>query len=262
VESNVGRYMKPNGIFAGNNWNRVQADLGLVARGCNRRGALLNTKIRVAVVDVYPMFREGVVYTLEACSDMVVVGRGASDRDVARIARECEPDVIMLDLEMLGPTLTLADEVLAQHPAGQILALTTGEEEARITSALKRGIRGFLAKGANAQELVQAVRALHRGEHYVSPAVAARLLMRSAAPETRAQRQSDPLSELTRREEEILYILVEGCSNKEIGNKLALSEKTIKHHVTNILQKLQVRNRVEAALLASGRARQRAVLTQ
>jgi two-component system, NarL family, nitrate/nitrite response regulator NarL len=225
-------------------------------------GAYLNTKIRVAVVDVYPLFREGMVHALEACSDMVVVGRGASDRDAIRIARECEPDVFVLDLEMLDPTLPTTTEVLAQHPAGQILALTTGLNEERITSALKRGIRGFIAKGANAQEFVQAVRALHGGEHYVSPAIAARLLMRNATPETRAQRQSNPLSELTPREEEILYILVEGCSNKEIGNKLALSEKTIKHHVTNILQKLQVRNRVEAALLASRRVPQRAALTQ
>ena len=222
----------------------------------------MNTKTRVAVVDVYPMFREGMVYALEACSDMVVVGRGASFHDAARIARECEPDVIVLDLEMLAPTLSLVDEILAQHPAGKILALTTGADEERVTSALKRGIRGFLTKDAKTQEFVQAVRALHGGEHYVSPTIAARLLMRNTTPEIRAQRQTNPLSELTPREEEILYILVEGCSNKEIGNKLALSEKTIKHHVTNILQKLQVRNRVEAALLASRRVPPRAVLTQ
>jgi DNA-binding NarL/FixJ family response regulator len=209
----------------------------------------MEPKIRVAVVDEYPLFRDGVAYTLEGESDMVVVGRGVTARDAIRLAGETEPDVMVLDGSLLGTTPEVLNDLLLRHPAARILALAVMADEEQVTSALKQGVRGFLLKGTSERELVQTVRALSRGEYYVSPSVAAKLLLRGSPGETNAGKFSD----LTRREEQILSILVEGHSNKEIGNKLALSEKTIKHHITSILQKLQVRNRVEAALLASGR---------
>jgi two-component system, NarL family, nitrate/nitrite response regulator NarL len=131
--------------------------------------------------------------------------------------------------------------------------LTTIADDEQVCSALKRGARGCLVKRTTSRELVQTVRTLYQGEHYVSPSVAAKLLMRTGITKPAPEVHSDRFWELTRREEQILSILIEGRSNKEIGNRLDLSEKTIKHYVTNILQKLQVRNRVEAALLASDR---------
>jgi DNA-binding NarL/FixJ family response regulator len=222
----------------------------------------MDAKIRVAVIDEYPLFRDGVAYTLEAQSDIEVVARGDSSRDAVRIAREYEPDVIVLDIGVLGSTLASADDILLQHPGVGILALAMTAGGELVSSALQRGVRGFLMKGASAHELVQAVRALKRGEYYVSPSIAAKLLMRADASTAKAATQVNRISELTQREKEILSILVKGCSNKEIGNKLTLSEKTIKHHVTNILQKLQVRNRVEAALMAAGRTAAGAAVQQ
>ncbi|MPR08435.1 LuxR C-terminal-related transcriptional regulator [Microvirga tunisiensis] len=113
---------------------------------------------------------------------------------------------------------------------------------------MKRGVRGYLLKGASGKELVQTMRVLNQGQSFISPSLAAKLLMKSGPGSASEARGS---GHLPPREQQILSILAQGRSNKEIGNKLDLSEKTIKHHLTNILQKLRVRNRVEAALMAS-----------
>ena len=218
-----------------------------------QRGLMMDTKIRVAVIDEYPLFREGMASALEEHADIEVVARGETIQDAIRIAREYEPHVVALDVTLLDNALAGISDILLQHPAASILAVAMTASEEQVSSTLQRGVRGFLMKKASTHELVQTVRALRRGEYYVSPSVAARLFMRADAGVAKADTSLSRVSELTGREEEILSILVQGCSNKEIGNKLALSEKTIKHHVTNILQKLQVRNRVEAALLAAGR---------
>lgn len=212
----------------------------------------METKIRVAVVDEYPLFREGVICGLEKHSDIDVVAQGTTAQDAIRIAREYEPHVIVIDLSILGSTLSAGDTLL-QFPVTSLLALATTAGEEQVPSALRRGVRGFLTRATSAHELAQTVRALKRGEYYVTPSVAAKLLMQGDGSTAKVAPEPSPMFDLTVREEEILSILIKGCSNKEIGSRLALSEKTIKHHVTNILQKLQVRNRVEAALLAAGR---------
>jgi two-component system nitrate/nitrite response regulator NarL len=212
----------------------------------------METKIRVAVIDEYPLFREGVICGLEKHSDIDVVAQGTTAQDAFRIAREYEPHVIVIDLSILGSALSTGD-TLVQFPVTSLLALATTAGEEQVPSALRRGVRGFLTRATSLHELVQTVRALKRGEYYVAPSVAAKLLMQGDGSTAKVGPEPSPMFDLTVREEEILSILIKGCSNKEIGSRLALSEKTIKHHVTNILQKLQVRNRVEAALLAAGR---------
>jgi two-component system nitrate/nitrite response regulator NarL len=214
----------------------------------------MTKKIRVGLVDQHPLFRDGVIFTLEAQPDMEVTGQGASVRDAVRIAQESKPDVIVLDTSLPGYDPDVLEAITQQHPSVKILILTVVADEEQVCAALQRGAQGYLLKGASGPELVQAVQMLHQGESYVSPSLAAKLLMRSGLNPVSEAKSADRFSHLTPREDQILSILVRGRSNKEIGNKLDLSEKTIKHHVTNILQKLQVRNRVEAALLASDRA--------
>ncbi|WP_114188739.1 LuxR C-terminal-related transcriptional regulator [Microvirga aerophila] len=216
-------------------------------------------KIRVGVVDQHPLFRDGIVFSLAAQPDLEVSGQGASLRDALLIARESAPDVIVLDLSLLDGGL---EAITQQHPATKILLFTMVADEERVGTALQRGARGCLLKGASGRDLVHAVQMLHQGESYVSPSLAAKLLMRPHPGSVRAAKPADRFSDLTPREDEILSILVKGRSNKEIGNTLDLSEKTIKHHVTNILQKLQVRNRVEAALVASERLPQRLMISR
>jgi two-component system nitrate/nitrite response regulator NarL len=221
----------------------------------------MTQKIRVAVVDQHPLFRDGIIVNLEAQPDVEVVGHGTSIRDVLRLVGESEPDVIVLDMSLLDSGLEALEAITQQHPTTKILLFTLGADEEQVCAALKCGARGYLLKGTSGPELVQAVRMLDQGESYVSPSLAAKLLMRSGPSRASEAQPAHRLSELTRREEEILSILGKGRSNKEIGNKLDLSEKTVKHHVTSILQKLQVRNRVEAALVASERVPQRLTLS-
>jgi two-component system nitrate/nitrite response regulator NarL len=221
----------------------------------------MNKKIRVGVVDKHPLFRDGVVLTLEAQPDIEVVGQGASATDAIRIAHESEPDVIVLDSSMPDCGIDAVESITQQHLMIRILLLTDMADEEQVCAALKRGARGYLLKDARGPELVQTVRVLNQGESYVSPGLAAKLLMRSGLGSASVAKPIDRLSHLTPREEQILSILANGRSNKEIGNRLDLSEKTIKHHMTNILQKLKVRNRVEAALVASNSAPQRLTLS-
>jgi two-component system nitrate/nitrite response regulator NarL len=188
---------------------------------------------------------------LNSQPDIKVVAQGASVWDAIEIAKIDAPDVIVLDAGVLDCSMGAVESILQHHPAIRIVVLADMANEEHVYSALKRGVRGYLLKGACSTELVQTVRVLRQGQTFISPGLAARLLMESGPSSVSETKGSGPLPPLTPREEQILSILVQGRSNKEIGNKLELSEKTIKHHLTNILQKLRVRNRVEAALLAS-----------
>jgi DNA-binding NarL/FixJ family response regulator len=123
------------------------------------------------------------------------------------------------------------------------------EDHDSVTAALKLGARGYVLKGVGGSQLVDIVRAVNEGGSYVSPALAAKLLSNFGRSGHKAGADREPLESLTAREEQILHLLGKGLSNKEIGNQLDLREKTVKHYVTNILQKLQLRNRVEAAVM-------------
>ncbi|MCG7394814.1 response regulator transcription factor [Microvirga sp. ACRRW] len=206
--------------------------------------------IRVGVVDKHPLFRDGMVLALNSQPDLEVVGQGASTWDAVRITQDKELDVLVIDADIIEQPEDA--EMLRQKSATIgiiILADTTNEE--RVRTALMWGVRGFLLKGTNRTELVQAVRVLSQGQSFLSPSLAAKLLRHTGGAGIGEAVTRDRLPRLTPREQQILSILVQGRSNKEIGNTLHLSEKTIKHHLTNILQKMRARNRVEAALIAS-----------
>lgn len=146
---------------------------------------------------------------------------------------------------MHGGGIRAAADIATAAPATRIVMLTASEDEDDLIAAMKAGAKGYVLKGVWARELTGVIRSVHAGDVYVAPALAWDLL-----PEMSEPRQKDPLSELTPREREVLELLATGLSNQEIGMRLSLAEKTIKHYMTNILAKLQVRSRVEAALLA------------
>lgn len=207
--------------------------------------------VRIVIVDDHPLFREGVAATLSANPDLEVVGEGGSADDALRLARELLPDLLLLDLNLPGSGLQAARAVTAACPVTKIVMLTFSEEEADVLSSLKAGARGYILKGVSGRELRRIVRGVQAGEVYITPTLAAGVLIEMAGP---GRTQHHPLSELTPRELQILEGVASGHSNKEIGRDLELTEKTVKHYMTNILQKLQVRNRVEAALLAQREA--------
>jgi DNA-binding NarL/FixJ family response regulator len=204
----------------------------------------MSEPIRILVADDHPMFRAGVVGTLGSYPDLLVVAE-AEDADTATaLVRHHLPDVALLDITMPGGGLRAARDIGAACPATRVVMLTASEDEDDLLAAMKAGASGYVLKGAGAGELVGVIRKVAAGEVYVAPALAWGLLREMSRP------RSSPLDELSAREREVLQLVAEGLSNQEVADRLGLAEKTIKHHMTNILGKLQVRSRVEAALLA------------
>jgi len=212
----------------------------------------MSEKIRIVLVDDHPLFREGVAATLDDEPDFEIVGQGVNADDAVRLVKDLLSDIVLLDISMPGGGLKAARQISTTCPVVKMVMLTVSEHDDDVVAALQAGARGYILKGVGGEDLVKIVRAVNRGESYVSPDLAARLLveMRNGAG---SDAPGDPFFGLTAREEQILKLVSHGLSNKEIGRELGLQEKTVKHYMTNILQKLQVRNRVEAALLARDR---------
>lgn len=205
--------------------------------------------IKVAVVDDHPLYRDGVIFALEREPDIEVVAQGTCADDALRIARETAPDMILIDLGMPGGGMNAVENLSLYCPNVKTLVLTVEDDQEQVSTALSRGAGGYLLKGASSKDLVEIIRKVVRGERYVPPAFAARMLTNHAR-RLGSDEPSKPWPQFTMREEQILSKLVENMSNKQISEALALSEKTVKHYVTALFQKLNVRSRTEAAWLA------------
>jgi DNA-binding NarL/FixJ family response regulator len=216
----------------------------------------MERKIRVAVVDDHPIVRRGVVETLTENEDFEVVAEGANAEDAVRIAREQHPDLVLLDVTMPGDGVEAARQIAQLQSSARIAMLTIREDQATVRTALKSGAHGYIVKGIEGPELLAAVRKIASGEPYVSPVLAARLLTEDSAASPARSSHAGALASLTERERQIFALLGHGLSNQEIAGHLGLSENTVKHYMTPLLQKLGARNRVEAALMARGHLRQ------
>jgi DNA-binding NarL/FixJ family response regulator len=215
----------------------------------------MRTPIRVVIADDHPLFREGVVRSLQEAGDFDIVGQAGNSDEAIRMVRELGPELVLLDISMPGGGLLAARSIGESAPGVKIVMLTVSEADDDVLAALEAGAKGYVLKGVGSATLAEILSAIIDGESYVPPALAARLLMElRTPPEPTAE---EPLSTLTEREEEILRFVSLGLSNKEIARKLDLQEKTVKHHMTRILSKLHVRNRTEAALLHRGVAADR-----
>jgi RNA polymerase sigma factor (sigma-70 family) len=210
----------------------------------------MSDKIRVVIADDHTLFREGLAGIIGGTEGFEVVGQAGTMAEAVQLARDLLPDIILLDIDMPGGGLDAARLVAEECPVTRIVMLTSSEEDDHLIRALTTGARAYILKGVAARELIRILGAVWAGESYVPPMLAASLLLEMREAHSQLKQTASPLDELTPREREILESLAAGLSNKEIGEKLFLSEKTVKHYMTNILQKLQVRNRVEAALLA------------
>ncbi|RVI95546.1 DNA-binding response regulator [Sinorhizobium medicae] len=203
--------------------------------------------IRVAVIDDHPLFREGVSRSLSEIDGFEIVAEGGSRDEAIAIARSHNPDVMLLDISMPGGGLNAIPAILTVAPSQKIVMLTVSEANDDVSAALKEGAKGYILKGIGARALADVIRTVASGESYVAPTLSAKLLTGQLV--NPAPAKSNLVAELTRREQEVLHLVASGMSNKQIARKLDLHEKTVKHHMTQIMAKLNVANRTEAAMV-------------
>ncbi len=205
--------------------------------------------LRVLIADDHPLVRKGLRSVLAGVPQLEVVGEAASGREAAERAAELQPDVVLMDLQMPGGSgIEATREIVRTSPNIRVLIVTLFEDEESVFTALRAGARGYVLKDTDEEELVQAIRAVGRGEAIFSPSVASRVLSYFAAQRPAAPPQAFP--NLTDREREVLQLIAQGASNIAIAKKLALSPKTVGNYVSNIFAKLQVADRAEAIIRA------------
>lgn len=202
--------------------------------------------IRIAVFEQMPLFRAGIVQVLNAEAGMRVVAEGSSIPEAGLMRAS---DVAIVDADLMEGNLGPAGPVAALCSSAKVILLAFSAEGRRVRDAFAAGVRGGVLKGAGRLELLEAVRDVYRGEGYLSPTLAASMMRTLAGPADSGENAQYP-AQLTYREHQIFRLLSAGLKNKEIGRRLNLSEKSIKRYVTCIFEKLNVRNRVEAAMLS------------
>ena len=206
--------------------------------------------IRLVLADDHPIYRDGLVRSLEDGGGIQIVGVARDGEEAALVVARERPDVVLLDVSMpKGGGIMALTRIMQMDTPPRVAMLTASEADDDLMQAVKLGALGYILKGVGAEQLVDLVRELAEGRSYVSPGLAGRLLVAMRRPHGPAA-APNPLADLSKREEDILKFVARGKSNREVGEALDLQEKTVKHYMTSILQKLQVRNRVEAAMLA------------
>lgn len=217
----------------------------------------MSKKIRVLLVDDQSLFREGLSTLLSIWDDIEVVGEANNGQEALEQTAVLKPDVILMDLRMpvldgVAATRKLQNE----FPHARVIVLTTFDDDEHIFEGLRAGAVGYLLKDVQSNKLVEAIRAAAQGESFLQPSVAAKVIaeftrVNTAVGESAPSNDEQPLVEpLSERELEVLAILSQGASNKEIATQLYIAEGTVKNHITNILGKLGVRDRTQAALKA------------
>jgi DNA-binding NarL/FixJ family response regulator len=207
------------------------------------------SELRVLIADDHPLFRKGMRTLLESMPDIVVVGEATNGTEAVEQATELRPDLVLMDLQMPeGGGLEATRRITAVDPQIFILVVTLFEDDDSVFAALRSGARGYILKDADEEEMMRAIRAIGKGEAIFSPTIAARLMDYFASTHTVASQEIFP--ELTEREREILQLIARGESNASIAEQLSISLKTVRNHVSNIYNKLQVADRAQAAIRA------------
>ncbi|MEV0567567.1 response regulator transcription factor [Dactylosporangium sp. NPDC049742] len=207
--------------------------------------------IRVLIADDQALVRSGFRMILEARDDLEVVGEASDGEHAIRLVEQTRPDVVLMDVRMPGLDGVAATERLTGRPgAPRVIILTTYDLDEALYAALRAGASGFLLKDVRPADLVEAIRVVARGDALLAPSATRRLLDRFAATDVTPPAPHGALEQLTEREREVLMLLARGATNAEIAERLVVTEATVKTHVSSILRKLGVRDRVQAVVLA------------
>lgn len=205
--------------------------------------------IRILIADDHPMFRKGVRAILTLSPNFEIVAEASNGEEAITLAETHQPDVILMDVAMPGMHgIEATRRILRDNPHIHILMMTMSEDDETIFAALQSGARGYVVKGVDQEDLLRAITAVSRGEAIFSPTIAQKVLDYFSS--ARHAVLMDVFPELTRREFELLTLLTQGLDNSEIADRLALSPKTVRNHLSNIFSKLQVADRAEAILRA------------
>ncbi len=208
---------------------------------------MMDEPIRVLVVDDHNVVREGLCALIEEYSEFEVVGQAGDGDQAVHLTRELRPDIILMDLVLPRKDgVEAIGEIISENPNAQILVLTSFSEDRRAFEAVKAGARGYLLKDSSSDELIQAIHDVNRGELSLQPSLALRVIQELNRP-TDQPPTEEPL---TVREVEVLQLLAQGLSNQQISERLSITLRTVRSHVSNILEKLQLANRTQAALYA------------
>ena len=206
-------------------------------------------RLHILIADDHLLFRDGVRALLKAAPEMELVGEATTGEEAVALAAELQPDVILMDIQMPGLSgVEATRRIVSASPHIQILVVTMFEDDRTVFGAMRAGARGFVLKGADYEEMLRAIRAVSNGEAIFSPSIATRMSVYFANMQPPTAVPIFP--ELSDREREILDLIAQGRSNAAIAALLVLSPKTVRNHVSNVLSKLQVADRTEAALRA------------
>jgi len=206
--------------------------------------------IRVLLVDDHDLFRTGLRTLLEE-QEVRIVGEASAGVEAVRLVRELAPDVVVMDLNMPGITgVEATRQITAIAPLTRVLVLTISDQDGDVMDAILAGACGYLLKDSSIQELMRGIEAAGSGESIVSPAIASKMLQRIRASSSQPEIERTIRSELSDREIEVLKLIANGKDNAMIAAELHISPKTVKNHISNILMKLQIDNRIQAAVYA------------
>lgn len=210
-------------------------------------------KIRVLIADDHTLFREGLRALLNTMPDIEVVGEAAEGESAIEQVTVTQPDVILMDINMPGVNgIEATRRILETHPRLGIIMVTMLEDDASVFAAMKAGARGYVLKGADHEDILQAIHAVAGGQAVFGPAIAARIMtfFQNLNSTPKIVVPTDAFPELTSREREVLQLMAQGAGNKAIAEKLVISGKTVSNHISNIFSKLQVADRAQAVLRA------------
>ena len=209
---------------------------------------IINT-IRIIIADDHTLLRDGLRALFASMPDIEVIGEAESGADVISKAEQLQPDVILMDIQMPGINgIQATRQIVSKQPEIGVIVVTMYKDDDSVFAAMRAGARGYILKGADQQEMLRAIRAVASGEALFGPEIATRLVNFFSSPQADLPSQAFP--ELTSREHEVLELIAKGLNNQVIANRLSISEKTVRNHISNIFNKLQVVDRAQAIVKA------------